>query len=94
MPAALAAPALSHGTLREFNVELPNERPHDGGTREALACAHALATVAVPTGRIPAANAALVVRETFAGKHEVEAELLRTALLRFRALRRPTAPAN
>ncbi len=57
---------------------------------------HALVMVAVPTGMDAGRDTPLlVVRvETFAGKHDVEAELLRTALLWFRALRTPTAPAN
>jgi len=57
---------------------------------------HALGTVAVPTSIDAGSDTPLlVVRvETFADKHEVEAELLRTALMWFRARRRPTAPAN
>ena len=49
-PAALAAPMLTHGTLREFNVELPDELRTMAGRGKLSHVAHALVTVAVPTG--------------------------------------------
>jgi len=46
--AAIAAPPLTHGTLREFNVELPTELRTIAGRGKLSPVAHALVTIAVP----------------------------------------------
>jgi len=77
-PAALAAPALVHGTLREFNVELPNELRSMAGRGKLSHVMHALVTVAVPTGMdVGRDTPLLVVSATSEPGNESSRRLLR-----------------